>query len=231
MFRSHGAPLTVTSYKQWSSKHTTFSVWKGDFYLTGCSCRWQAPYNNSVSRQLRLSLFKPTESHKSLLSALGCLTANYISRREKQEKTSMEEWGGFLCTMAFVPHSHMEMQDKAVYYHPENTGHIALRAQAQVPFMPTGPEYAQPEENTVMHVERGAYRQQALAIYFTSDNFRAVQHCMHFEKTQWIIKTCYLAETTHNAIQQVPMRITVNATPRLAHLNTSQLYWGDEIFC
>jgi len=98
----------------------------------------------------------------------------------------MEEWGGFLCTMAFVPHSHMEMQDKAVYYHPENTGHIALRAQAQVPFMPTGPEYAQPEENTVMHVERGAYRQQALAIYFTSDNFRAVQHCMHFEKTQWI---------------------------------------------
>ena len=56
----------------------------------------------------------------------------------------MEEWGGFLCTMAFVPHSHMEMQDKAVYYHPENTGHIALRAQAQVPFMPTGPSTLSP---------------------------------------------------------------------------------------
>lgn len=40
----------------------------------------------------------------------------------------MKGWGGFVCTMAFVPCSNMEMQDKGFYY-PEAIGYIVLQAQ------------------------------------------------------------------------------------------------------
>jgi len=58
----------------------------------------------------------------------------------------MEGWGGFVCTMTFIPHSNMEMKDKGVYY-PEAIEFV-LRAQAQITLMQTGAEYSQPE-NTI----------------------------------------------------------------------------------
>lgn len=44
-------------------------------------------------------------------------------KREAGQNT-MEGWGGFVFTMAFVPCSNMEMQDKG-FYCPEAMGYIA----------------------------------------------------------------------------------------------------------
>lgn len=89
----------------------------------------------SVSKSFSLRLFKLAESSKFLFCQPWVVSLQ-ISAHEETSKTSIEGWGGFVFTLAFVPCRNMEIQDKGFCY-PEYT---ALQAKVQVPLLLTGAE-------------------------------------------------------------------------------------------